>query len=340
MSLELAAAVFIVGGLTLYLVLGGADFGAGTWEAFLAIRGSPEESALVNRAIGPIWEANHVWLVFVLVVLHTAFPVAYSALFQAVFVPLLLGLTGIVLRGAGFAFRYYGGVELGAGKAWGRMFQGSSVFAPFFIGTAAGAVASGELAISADGQFQGSFLTGWISPLSIYTGLLTVAICAYLAGVYLTRDAREEGRHDASEQWRRRSIAAGVFTGALALFGLVVFAQSSQVLREGFMERAWPVVVASVALGLASLWLLRTRRLLRAGLAAAGAAATVLWGWPIAHYPLIVPPDITLEQARASDPVMAAVVISVIVGAAITIPALAWMFYLFKIKNVDTHARE
>jgi cytochrome d ubiquinol oxidase subunit II len=333
MSVELLIGLFVVGGLTLYLVFGGADFGAGVWELILVGRDTRGNRDLINRAIGPVWETNHVWLVFVVVIVHSAFPTAYAALFQALWVPLLLALAGIVVRGSAFALRYHAEGAAGHETLWSAAFVGASALAPFFIGASLGAVADGGLEVTEAGQFRGSYLVGWLSPLALYVGLFTVGMCAYLAAVYLTRDASRETTADMADAWRRRALLTGVLVGGMAMLGLVVVAIGAPVLRDGFIDGAWPLVVLSLLSGWASLWLLWTRRYTLAVAGAGLTVASVVWGWALAQYPWIVPPVLTVEEAKASDTVLWTMVWSLVVGGVLVLPALAWLFYLFKGHN-------
>src|SRR5688572_8082843 len=166
-------------GVTLYALMGGADFGAGVWEFNTALRSPEKEQALIYRAIGPVWEANHVWLIFVVVGLFAGFPAAFSAIFRALWVPLLLALIGIVFRGVGFIFRSYASDSVPEKFVWGAVFAFASTGAPFFLGASLGAILSGQLAVTADGDFTGDYLTGWISSVSVFSAFFGVGVCAY-----------------------------------------------------------------------------------------------------------------------------------------------------------------
>ena len=178
-------------GLTVYALFGGADFGAGVWEVNTAMQASPKERKLLFSAIGPVWEANHVWLIFVLVAVFGAFPVAFAAICQALWLPLSLALVGIVFRGAGFALRTYSTGDERQQFAWEVVFAVGSTAAPFFLGACVGALASGKLELAADGRFEGNYLTGWLSPMALFTGFFVVVMCAFLAAVYLARGAAD-----------------------------------------------------------------------------------------------------------------------------------------------------
>lgn len=319
--------------LTLYVLLGGADFGAGIWEVNTAFQASEKERALIYRAIGPVWEANHVWLIFVLVCLHTAFPPAFAALSRALWLPLALALVGIVFRGAAFALRSHAAGAAGQQALWGALFALASAAAPFFLGVAAGAVASGRLAVTPRGNFTGDYLTGWASPLAIFNGFFTVGACAYLAAVYLVREAKLAGDAALVQLWRQRALATGAWMGVLSLAGLAFLAIEPAGVWEGFRQRAWPLVAAATAAGLFSLWALWRQHFTAAALGAGATLTSVLWGWGIAQYPALIPPAITVENAKGPDAVLWAMIAGTAAGMLLLAPSLWWLFALFKGKH-------
>lgn len=316
--------------LTLYVVLGGADFGAGIWEVNLAFQAPEKERLLLQRAIGPVWEANHVWLIFVLVLVFNAFPAAFAALSRALWLPLLLALVGIVFRGAAFAFRSYAVGAVRQQATWGVAFAVASTAAPFFLGAAVGAVASGNLAVTASGDFSGNYLMDWISPLALFNGFFTVGVCAYLAAVYLAREASQEGDAELADLWRQRALATGVWMGVLALAGLLFLATEAPLLWQGFQERSWPLVVVSLVTGFLSLGALWRRHYTAAAAGVATTVAAVLAGWGIAQYPALILPAITVERAKAPDAVLWAMIGSIAVGTLVLLPSLGWLFMIFK----------
>ena len=327
MSVEIALLLITLAGLTAYALLGGADFGAGVWD--LSPARGPEERELRYHAIGPVWETNHVWLIFVLVLLWTAFPPAFAALCRGLWVPLLVALAGIVIRGSAYAFR-----ASGAGGAphriWEVAFAAASTLAPFALGAAAGAVAAGTLDVTPSGGFRGDYLTGWISPTAIFSGLFAVGISGHLAAVYLTREAQLEGADDLVELWRARGMRTGAVLGVLAVVGLVVVAVDAPELWAGFGRRGWPLVALSIVGGLGSLWALYARRYTLAALGAGTAVATVILGWGAAQYPFLVPPTIDVAAAKAPDGALWFLLGSIGAGAVLLVPSLAYLFYLFK----------
>lgn len=319
--------------LTLYGLTGGADFGGGVWEFNTAMTASDKERALIYRAIGPVWEANHVWIIFALVGLFTGFPVAFAGICRALWIPLLLALLGIVFRGVGFVFRSYATGDARAQQVWGTVFALASTAAPFFLGAAAGALASGQLPLDAEGRFTGNPTTGWLNPTSIYAGFFAVGVCAYLASVYLVREAAWIEDPELCALWRARALATGAWMGVLAAAGLAICATDSPVLWAGLRARATLVIGASLVYGFTSLHALWTRRHDRAVIGAIGAVTTVIWGCALAMYPCVVPPNLTIQATAAPANVMRAVLYSIGGGMLVLIPSLILLFALFKGKK-------
>ena len=253
MSSADAVAVVLVIGATMYAVFGGADFGAGLWS-LLAGGGDrgrrPRE--LIDWAIGPVWEANHVWLIFVLVVLWTGFPSGFEAIFSTLFIPLSLAALGVVLRGFGFAFQH--NVRRARNQALtATIFGLASVLTPFFMGTVVGAIAGGRVPV---GNAAGDAVTSWLNPLSLVIGTLFVATGAYLAAVFLVSDARRAGAPDLERYFSNRALVAAVVTGALAAVGLVALYRDARFVFDGLTGDALPLVILSLVCGSAVLVLL------------------------------------------------------------------------------------
>lgn len=316
--------------LVLYAVLGGADFGAGVWQFNLAFRMPREEQRFCDRAMGPIWETNHVWLIFVIVLLFSAFPPAFAALSRALWLPFLLALVGIVFRGCGFAFRHYAQGAEDVQRHWGIVFALSSTFTPFFLGASAGAVASGQLTIAPDGTFSGNYYTDWISFLSIYTGFFSVGVCAYIAAVFLTRDAAREGDVALTRRWGRRASSMGLSVGLLALAGLVVVRWEAPLLWDELTGRGLGLIGLSVAAGVFSIAALSRGWHGIATLSASVTVATVIAGWALGQYPVLLPPGITLSQAAAPANVLWLFLVVAGLGALFLIPSLILLFWVFK----------
>jgi cytochrome d ubiquinol oxidase subunit II len=314
-------------GLTLYALLGGADFGAGFWDLVAggAARGRPHRQ-LIEQVIGPVWEANHVWLIFVLVLLWTGFPPVFAAVMSTLYIPLTLAALGIIARGAAFAFRK-ASTELWQQRLFGAAFALSSVLTPYFLGTVAGAIASGRVP---PGLATGDLVSSWCNPTSVLGGLLAVATCAYLAATYLCHDARRLGRSELAEAYRRRALVTGLVTGAIALAGIAVLHADAPALFRGLTHRALPLVIVSAVAGLASLALLVARWYLLVRVTAALAVAAILWGWAVAQYPYLLPPTIRYPAAAATPAVLTTVLIVTAIGAAVLLPSLAFLLLLFQ----------
>jgi cytochrome bd ubiquinol oxidase subunit II len=312
-------------GVTAYAVFGGADFGAGFWS-LVAGGGERGKRAreLVDWAIGPVWEANHVWLIFVLVVLWTAFSAAFEAIFSTLFIPLSLAALGIVLRGAGFAFhetaRRLRGRELAE-----RIFGLSSLLTPFFMGTVVGAVASGRVPV---GNAAGDPVTSWLNPLSLVVGALFVATSAYLAAVFLVSDARRAHAADLERYFHTRAVAAAVVAGSLAVAGIFALRADARFVYDGLTGEGLPLVIVSALCGAGALALLvrGTRRGARPF--AVGAVAAVIWGWGVAQHPYLLPQQLTIDAAAAPSATLTSVLIVFGVAVVLVIPSMVLLYTL------------
>ena len=317
-------AVILWTGATLYAVFGGADFGAGFWDL---IAGGAERGerprALIERSLTPVWEANHVWLIFILVVLWTAFPEAFGAIMSTLYVPLALAAFGIVLRGAGFAFRE-SVRSLEARRAMGAAFALSSVLTPFFMGTVVGAIADGNVPAAGNGDAFSS----WLQPLPLLTGGMFVASGAYLAAVFLVADARRAGSAELEGYFSRRALAAAVVAGAFAVAGLFVLHADSRYVFDRLVDQALPLVVASGLCGLAVLVMLArdARRGLRP--LAIGAFVAVIWGWGVAQFPYLLPTSLKISESAAPPETLAAVIVVFLIAAVVVLPALGLLYWL------------
>jgi cytochrome d ubiquinol oxidase subunit II len=318
----LGAAILLA--LVLYALLGGADFGGGIWDLLAGGPRRRDQRDLVERALGPIWEANHVWLILVVVVLFTAFPAAFAAISVALFVPLVLLLLGIVLRGAAFTFRTYDRPHDRTQARWGLVFSMSSALAPVVLGTVVGALASGRLRIAA----RGSEPFAWLSPFPLSVGLFATALFAYLAAAYLAVEAEGALRED----FRRRAIAAGVAVLLCAVLSGALSSREAPVVFDGLARRAWslPFHLATGAAALAAFALLRSGRVRGARAAAVAQVALIVVGWGASQYPYLVVPELTLASASAPRAVQVALLWALGAGAALLFPALYLLFRVFK----------
>jgi cytochrome d ubiquinol oxidase subunit II len=319
-----AAAAILWVGATFYALFGGADFGGGFWDL---VAGGAEQGerprALIQRSLTPVWEANHVWLIFIIVVLWTAFPSAFSAIFSTLYVPIFLAALGIVLRGSGFAFRK--SVEgLAARRAAGATFAFSSVLTPFFMGAVVGAIASGN--VPAEGN--GDAFSSWLQPLPLLTGAMFVATGAYLSAVFLVGDARRAGEEDLERYFVRRALAAAAVAGVAAAVGLIELHAEARYVFDRLVDQGLPLVILSAlcGFGLLAVLLRGGRRPLRP--LAAGAVIAVIWGWGVAQFPYLLPTNLTIGEAAAPDPTLDVVFIVFGAAAVLVLPSLALLYVL------------
>ncbi len=311
-------------GLAAYVVLGGADFGAGLWYMLLPGERRRPLRDHTYHAMGPVWEANHVWLIFVLVVVWTAYPRAFGAIFSTLYVPLFAAALGIILRGACYAVR---GSVSGPReeRVLGAIFGASSVLTPFALGAAIGGIASGRVPL---GNAAGDAIDSWLNPTSMLIGVLAVATSSYLAAVWLTADAARAGHDDLVEAFRKRALATGAVAGAISLAGLFVLRSDAERVYDGLTAGGGlAAVLASAAAGVATMVFVARRRLEPARWSAAVAVGAIVAGWALAQQPLLLP-GLTVEQAAASDGTMVALLVSLAIGAVILIPSLALLFGL------------
>jgi cytochrome d ubiquinol oxidase subunit II len=321
---DAVAAVLWVG-VTLYAVFGGADFGAGFWTL---VAGGGERGkrarGLIDWAIGPVWESNHVWLIFILVVLWTAFSEAFASIMSTLFIPLSLAALGIVLRGAGFAFHRVAARASARRLATGA-FALSSVLTPFFMGTVAGAVASERVPI---GNAKGDPVTSWLNPVSLVIGVLFVAAGAYLAAVFLASDARRFGDPELERYFVVRALGAAVAAGVVAVAGIFVLHSDARYIYDGLVDEGLPLVIASAVCGAAALLLLwrHARRGVR--VLAVGAVVAVIWGWGVAQYSYLLPQTLTIDEGAASGDTLTALLVVFGVALLVVVPALALLYTL------------
>jgi cytochrome d ubiquinol oxidase subunit II len=276
-----------------------------------------------------VWEANHVWLIFVIVVLFTCFPYGYGPLAVALFVPFHLALLGIMLRGASFVFRGFGPALRDDRRldVWGVVFGAASIISPFLLGASFGAITEGGVRIGDDGQVSVGDQVPWLSLYAITCGLLALSTCAYLAAVYLTNETDGDLRED----FRRRAIISGTSTAALAGLTLACAAwQARWFLEQLFSLRSLPILAAGMACFAASAWSVFSRRYALSRIFAAGEIVLLLAGWGVAHHRYLIYPDLTLEAAAAPRATLAFLLASLPFGAALLAPSLWLLFRVFK----------
>ncbi|MFD8299736.1 cytochrome d ubiquinol oxidase subunit II [Streptomyces bauhiniae] len=317
-------AVFLFIGVVAYAVLGGADFGAGFWDLIAggAKRGR-EPRHLIDVSLAPVWEANHTWLIYCLVVLWTGFPSAFAAITTTLYIPLLLALLGIVLRGAGFAFRK-ATVRTEEQRLYGAAFALSSVLTPYCFGAIAGGLASGRVPTAGNGDA----ISSWVNPSSILGGVLAVLACSYVAATYLTVEALHRDDDKLYRYYRDRAIAAGAVTGAVSIAGIFVLQADSPRLFDRLSGPALPLVVLAAVGGLVGLALLWAKRTVGTRVAAAGAVALVIVGWGVAQTPYLLGTHLSITEAAAPNASLAVVVGVAIVAGLLIVPSLLLLFRL------------
>jgi cytochrome bd ubiquinol oxidase subunit II len=324
MSRADAAATILWIGATLYAVFGGADFGGGFWDLIAgdAERGERPRGR-IQHSLTPVWEANHVWLIFILVVLWTAFPDAFAAIMSTLYVPIALAGVGIVLRGAGFAFRK-SVHRLEYRRAMGAMFALSSLLTPFFMGAAVGAIAAGNVPPEGDGEAFSS----WLAPLPLLTGALFVATGAYLAAVFLVVDSDRAGDKEMEGYFASRALGAGLVAGVFAIAGLVALHGEASYAYERLVVEGLPLVIVSALCGFGVLALLLSRG--RRGLRplAVGAVVAVIWGWGVAQFPYLLPTSLKISETAAPGPTLDAVLVVFGFAVLLVLPALGLLYWL------------
>ena len=323
-------------GDTAYAVFGGADFGAGFWSLVAGgdSRGR-RARGLIDWAIGPVWEANHVWLIFVLVVLWTGFSLAFESIFSTLFIPLSLAALGIVLRGSGFAFHHTARRLRGRAIAE-RLFGVSSLLTPFFLGTVVGAIAAGRVPV---GNAVGDAVTSWLNPLSLLIGALFVATSAYLAAVFLVSDARRAGADDLERYFASRALATAVATGALAIAGLVALRADARYVYDGLTGDGLPLVIVSLLCGAAVLVLLRRGARRGPRPLAVGAVVAVVWGWGVAQHPYLLPQVLTIDAGAAPSDTLTALLIVLAIAVVLVLPSIGLLFTLTQRNLVEEGER-
>lgn len=331
LAVAVAAALFV--GVIAYAVLGGADFGSGFYDLLAGgSRRGAELRTLVDHSIGPVWEANHVWLIYVLVVWWTGFPESFAAAMSTLVLPLLFALLGIVLRGASFAFRKYS-ATLGQARFFGVVFATSSIITPFFFGTIAGAIASGRVPLEGTGDRWGA----WINPTSLFGGLIAVGTCAFLAGTFLVADAERGGHPRLADSLRRRALGVGAITGALVFAALVPIQNDAPTLAAGLEGRAAPLVVLAGLGGVATMALLWRRRYALARLTAVAAVAAVVSGWGVGQYPWLLVDQVSIADAAGATATLQGLLVAVGLAVVVVLPPLVYLFRLTQTEAWSRH---
>jgi cytochrome bd ubiquinol oxidase subunit II len=317
--------ILMLVGLAAYAVLGGADFGAGAWQL---IGGRSERAQRIrehaHHSMGPVWETNHVWLIFVLVVCWTAYPSAFGSITSTLAVPLFIAALGIIMRGTAYAMRS-GTRTAREQRAVETLFGVSSILTPFALGAAIGGIASGRVP---EGNAEGDLVTSWLNPTSILIGTLAVVTAAYMAAVFLAADAARRGDRELTEAFRMRALLAALVAGAIALGGLLVLRNDAELVWDG-LTSGWGLfaVLASALAGALTIALVWRGRFEPARYTAAVAVGAIVAGWAIAQNPTFLP-GLTVEEAAADRTVLVATLVSVGIGVLVLAPSLALLFGL------------
>jgi cytochrome d ubiquinol oxidase subunit II len=316
----------VILGVVAYAVLGSADFGAGFWDLTAGgAEGGGPIRGMIQRSMSPVWEANHVWLIFILVITWTAFPVVFGSVFSTLYIPLFLASIGIIFRGAAFALRGQA-ATIREARVLGALFATSSVLIPFFFGAVLGGIASGRVPV---GNATGDPWSSWLNPTSAVIGVIAVLTGAHLAAVYLAGDSVRAEQPQLAHAFRARALGSGVASGAVALIGILVVRSDARPLFDGLTSGAGlAMVLVSAVAGVATLALVWAERYGPARVAAALAVAAIVVGWALAQDPYILPGQLTLDQAAAGNATLAAVLIGIGAGSLILGPSLWWLYRL------------
>jgi cytochrome d ubiquinol oxidase subunit II len=325
--------------LNAYVLFGGADFGGGVWDLLASGPRRNRQREVIAHALGPIWEANHVWLIFAIVLTFTCFPAVAARLGTVLHIPLTLMLIGIVLRGSAFTFRTYGSQHDPSQHRWGRIFSSASVITPILLGVSIGAVASERVGQETAGGFVPQYVEPWLTPFAFSVGLLALALFAFLAAVFLTLETHD---HDLGEDFRRRALASGLAVFLASALVLLLSKGQAPLVMAGLTASPWalPLHLATgvTAIGvLAALWY-RRFRLARIG--AGLQVSLIFWGWPLAQYPLLIPPSFTIEASAAPHATLRTLLIATAFGGIVLVPSLWYLFHIFKSLPADPGARQ
>jgi cytochrome d ubiquinol oxidase subunit II len=329
--LEPIVAFCILSSLVLYALSGGADFGGGMWDLLAVRPRAARQRQAIAEAVGPIWEANHVWLILVVVLLFTGFPRGFTVIMTALNIPVTAMLIGIVLRGSAFIFRKYDNQSDSVQRRWSAVFGSACFFTPFFQGVIIGALATGQIHV-VNGQVSTGFFAGWLTLFALACGVFAVGLFAFLAATYLTLDTKDQP--DLQNVFRKRALWSGLALAPIA--GLVFLAakHGAPEMYRGLTDWWAPLLLAMTSLlaviALVALW---RRWFALARIAAIGQVTLILVGWCLAQYPNLVTPDVTINNAHAPEVTLRLLILALAVGAMILSPALFFLFHIFKGKR-------
>lgn len=338
LPLETIIAGVMVVSLVFYALLGGADYGGGVWDLFAFGKRAKQQRELIADAIGPVWEANHVWLILVVVVLFTAFPSAFAAIATALHIPLTLLLIGIILRGTAFTFRTYDVQRDDVQRRWSLVFSIASIITPVLLGVIVGAISSGKIRVE-NGIVTTGYFNSWLAPFPFAVGFFALALFAFLAAVYLTLETTDK---DLQEDFRRRALASGVAVGVLALTVFLLAETGAPTVRAGISRTPWALALHlfTAAFAVGAFYALWTRKYKLARICAASQVTLILLGWALAQYPYLVEPDITIASAAAPRITLQLLLGALILGALLLFPSYYYLFRVFKSETAFTALSE
>jgi cytochrome d ubiquinol oxidase subunit II len=324
--------------LNAYVLFGGADFGGGVWDLLASGPRRNRQREVIAHALGPIWEANHVWLILAIVLTFTCFPAVYARLGTILHIPLTSMLIGIVLRGSAFTFRTYDSQHDATQRRWGRIFSSASVITPILLGVSIGAVASGGVGREISGSFMQRFVEPWLTPFAFSVGLLALAVFAFLAAVFLTLETRDR---ELSDDFRRRALASGVAVFVASALVLLLSHEAAPLVRAGLTTSPWALSLhlatgATAISVLAALWF-RLYRLARIGVGLQ--VSLIFWGWAMAQYPVLLPPTFTIANTAAPEATLRMTLIILAIGGVVLLPSLWYLFQIFKTVPADPRER-
>ena len=330
---EMLLALILMASVTFYVLLGGADYGGGVWDLLANGPRRQEQRELISNAITPVWEANHVWLILVVVLLFAGFPAAFAAMTTALNIPLTVLVIGIVMRGSSFVFRAYHTGDYRTHRRWGLIFAIASTVTPICLGVVVGAISSGHVLVR-DGISINGFLAPWLGTFPLVVGLFALSLFVFLAAVYLTGEARERALQ---EDFRRKALVSGAIVAAMALGTFLAARTGAPQIYSGLLRPSlvWIVQGATALYAIAAFVALLTRKYKVARIAAMLQVGLILWGWGMSQYPFFLQGDMTVSAAAAAPPVLWALIGATAAGLLVLFPSIGYLMQLFKANNED-----
>ncbi|MER6119989.1 cytochrome d ubiquinol oxidase subunit II [Streptomyces sp. NPDC001743] len=323
MTADLMAVVLLLA-VAAYACAGGTDYGAGFWDLLAggAERGR-RPRGLIDHAMAPVWEVNNVWLIFVFVIMWTGFPTLFQAVFSAMWLPLALAAVGLVLRGAGFAFRKVV-TRLAGRRLYGAVFALASLVTPFFLGAAAGGIASGRVKLGTEASAD-----AWSNPTSVMFGLLAVVATALLGAVFLAADARRFEAPDLVVYFRRRGLLSLAALVVLVVITLVITREDAPHVWHGLTHGAGLVLgVVAGAASLVTAWLLTRAPGGWVRASAVGAVACAVIAWGLAQRPYLLPTSMTVAEGAGAPTTLTWLAFVSLVAVVIVVPAVVFLYWL------------